>query len=319
MSFLIAVVGPTGVGKSRISLHLARKFNGEIIGADSRQIYRYMDIGTAKPDPRDRALVPHHLIDIVEPDQDFSLAQYQKLAFDAIEVIQQRHKLPFLVGGSGLYLKAVLEGWRLPEAKPDPALRRHLEKKVADDGARSLYRELMEIDPAAAQKIDPRNVRRVIRALEVHRRTGTAFSQLQSRKAEPYRTLMIGLTAGRKELYQRVDERVDEMIGRGLVAEVEKLVNMGYDFNLPALSSIGYKQIAMSLRGEISLEDAVQQIKYETHRFIRHQYAWFRLDDKRIHWFDITRVKEAEIESLVSGFLEGKLNNREPLIAGTKK
>ncbi len=314
MKSLIAIVGPTGIGKSRLALHLAWKFDGEIVGADSRQVYRLLDIGTAKPSPQDRARVRHHLIDIVEPDSDFSLAHYQGLAFGAISDIQKRHKLPILVGGSGLYVKAVLEGWQLPEAKPDPELRRRLEKQAADTGNESLYQELLKIDPAAAQKIDPRNVRRVIRALEVYYKSNEASSRLPDKKVLPYRTLMIGLTAERKELYHRIDKRVDEMIGQGLVAEVEKLVDIGYDFNLPALSSIGYKQIAMFLRGEINLEDAIQQIKYETHRFVRHQYAWFRLDDERIHWFDIAQVQEAEIEALVSRFLEGKLNNREAFL-----
>ncbi len=314
MKFLIAIVGPTGIGKSRLALHLARKFDGEIVGADSRQVYRLLDIGTAKPSPQDRARVRHHLIDIVEPNQDFSLAHYQALAFGAINDIQKRHKLPILVGGSGLYVKAVLEGWQLPEAKPDPELRRRLEKQAADTGSEGLYQELLKIAPAVAQKIEPRNVRRVIRALEVYYKANEASSRLQGKRVLPYRTLMIGLTAERKALYHRIDKRVDEMIGQGLVAEVEKLVDMGYDFNLPALSSIGYKQIAMFLRGEINLEDAIQRVKFETHRFVRHQYAWFRLDDKRIHWFDIAQVQEAEIEALVLRFLEGKLNNREALL-----
>jgi tRNA dimethylallyltransferase len=212
-------------------------------------------------------------------------------------------------------VRAVLEGWQLPEAKPDLELRHRLEKQATEAGYSSLYEELMKVDPAAAQKIDPRNVRRVIRALEVHRQTNTTFSRLHDKKGQTYRTLIIGLTLDRKELYRRIDRRVDEMLEQGLVAEVEKLVNIGYDFNLPAMSSIGYKQIAMFLKGEISLEDAIQQIKYETHRFVRHQYAWFRLNDARIHWFDVARVPEAEIDGLVSRFLEGKLDSKETLLA----
>ena len=313
MKSLAAIVGPTGIGKSRLAIHLAGKFGGEIVSADSRQVYRHMDIGTAKPDPEERAHIRHHLIDIVDPNQDFSLAQYQALAFDAIREIHGRDKLPVLAGGSGLYVRAVLEGWQLPEAKPDSELRRCLEKKAADIGYQGLYEELTRVDPAAAQKIDPRNVRRVIRALEVHHQTDTAFSQLQGKKTLPYNALIIGLTTERKELYRRIDKRVDDMIKQGLVAEVEKLVNMGYDFSLPAMSSIGYKQIALFLRGESSLEDAVQQIKYETHRFVRHQYAWFRLNDAQIHWFDIAQIRETEIEVLVSRFLEGKPVHKEVL------
>jgi len=305
MNSLVAIVGPTGIGKSHLALHLARVFNGEIISADSRQVYRHMDIGTAKPGAQEQAQVRHHLIDIVAPNQNFSLAQFQKLALSAINDIYQRHKLPILAGGSGLYVWALLEGWQLPEAKPDPELRHRLEKQAADAGQESLYAELVNIDPAAAQKIDPRNVRRVIRALEVSRQIAQASSRPERKKSLPYHTLIIGLTADRKELYRRVDRRVDEMIKRGLVAEVEKLVNMGYD-SLPAMNSIGYKQVAMFLRGEISLEMAIQQVKYETHRFIRHQYAWFRPADERIRWFDVAQLQETEIEELVSGFLKGK-------------
>jgi tRNA dimethylallyltransferase len=289
------------------------------VGSDSRQAYKLLDIGTAKPSPQDRTVIRHHLIDIVEPNADFSLAHYQALAFEAVGDIQKRGKLPLLVGGSGLYVKAVLEGWQLPRAKPNPELRQRLEKQAADDGYDGLYKELLKINPAAAQKIDPRNVRRVIRALEVYHKASDVPHVQKDKKPLPYPVLIIGLTAERKALYRRIDERVDAMVAQGLVAEVEKLLDLGYDFNLPALSSIGYKQIAMYLRGEINLEDAIQQMKYETHRFVRHQYAWFRLDDKRIHWFDIAQVEDAEIESLVSKFLEGKLQDKEALILGTRK
>ncbi len=308
MNPLVAIVGPTGIGKSRLALHLARIFNGEIVSADSRQVYRHMDIGTAKPSRQEREQVRHHLVDIVEPGQDFSLAQFQKLALSAINDIHQRHKLPILTGGSGLYVWALLEGWQLPEAKPDLELRRRLEKQAADTGYESLYAELLNIDPTAAQRIDPRNVRRVIRALEVRHQTAQASSRIRIKKLVSSHVLIIGLTVERKELYRRVDRRVDEMIEQGLVAEVEKLADMGYDSYLPSMNSIGYKQVAMFLRGEISLKMAAQQIKYETHRFIRHQYAWFRPNDERIHWFDVLQSPEAEIEELVSGFLksEGK-------------
>jgi tRNA dimethylallyltransferase len=306
MKPLVAIVGPTGIGKSRLALHLARVFAGEIVSADSRQVYRHMDIGTAKPGRQEQGQARHHLVDIVAPDQDFSLAQFQKLALSAISDIHRRHKQPILAGGSGLYVWALLEGWQLPGVKPDPELRRRLEKQAAETGHESLYAELLSFDPAAAQRIDPRNVRRVIRALEVHFQNAQASSRAKIKKTAPYRTLIIGLTTDRKELYRRVGRRVDEMMEWGLVAEVEKLANMGYDSYLPAMNSIGYKQVAMFLKGEMSLEMAVQQIKYETHRFIRHQYAWFRLNDERIHWFDVAQVLETEIEELVAGFLKGE-------------
>lgn len=304
MNRLVAIVGPTGIGKSRLAIRLARVFHGEIVNADSRQVYRYMDIGTAKPSPEELSLVPHHLIDIIDPDESFSLAQFQALAYQTIKDIHQCLRLPLLVGGSGLYVWAVLEGWKIPSVPPDLEFRKLLEEKAAAMGADELYQELMEIDPAAAQKIDPRNVRRVIRALEVHQKTGVYFSQLKSKKAPPFSVLIIGLTADRRELYRKIDLRIDKMIEEGLVGEVEKLLNMGYDFKLPSMSSIGYKQIGLFLRGEMTLAEAIQQIKFETHRFVRHQYTWFRLDDARIHWFDIASQPEMEIEARITKFLK---------------
>ena len=306
MNRLVAIVGPTGIGKSQLALGQAKTFDGEIVSADSRQVYRHMDIGTSKPSSQELSLVPHHLINIVNPGEDFSLAQYQEKAYRAIDDIQQRNKLPLLVGGSGLYVWSVLEGWEIPQVPPDPEFRHNLEKRAADLGKDEIYRELVEVAPVAAQRIDRRNVRRVIRALEVHRRAGVPLSQLQNRQAPPFDTLVIGLTADRKELYRSIDLRVDEMIKRGLVTEVEKLVNMGYDFSLPAMSGIGYKQIGMFLKGGLTLPAAIQQIKFETHRFVRHQYAWFRLKDDRIKWFDIKGQPDSEIAVLIAKFITGE-------------
>jgi len=312
MNHLVAIVGPTGVGKSRLTLRLAQAFDGEIVSADSRQVYRYMDIGTAKPSCQELSLVPHHLIDIVNPDEDFSLAQYQQLAYRAVEDIQQRHKLALLVGGSGLYIWSVLEGWRIPHVAPDPEFRHSLEEKAARVGKDELYEELARVAPVAARGIDPRNVRRTIRALEVYRGKEISLSQLQRKTAPPFNTLIIGLTADRAELYRRIDLRVDEMIKRGLVDEVEKLVNWGYGFNLPAMSGIGYKQIGMFLRGELTLAAAIQQIKFETHRLVRHQYTWFRLKDDRIKWFDIqSRVDSQIIPPLAKFVREEKIVKKE--------
>jgi len=304
MNRLVAMVGPTGVGKSRLAFNLAQAFNGEIVSADSRQVYRHMNIGTAKPTLRELSLVPHHLIDIINPDEDFSLAQYQQLAYQAIEDIQRRSKLALLVGGSGLYVWSVVEGWRIPQVPSDPEFRHSLERKATEVGRDKLYQELMQVDPVAAQRIDPRNVRRIIRALEVYRNTETPFSQLQYKQAPLFGILIVGLTADRAELYRRIDLRVDEMVEQGLVAEVKKLVEMGYDFNLPAMSGIGYRQIGMFLRGELTLAAATQQIKSETHRFVRHQYSWFRLKDDRIHWFDIQSKVDSEITALVAEFIK---------------
>ncbi|MBI2980083.1 MAG: tRNA (adenosine(37)-N6)-dimethylallyltransferase MiaA [Chloroflexi bacterium] len=303
MNLLVAIVGPTATGKSQQAVHLAQQFNGEIVSADSRQVYCHMDIGTAKPGREEQSLVPHHLIDIVNPDEDFSLAQYQQLAYRAIADIQRRNKLPLLVGGSGLYVWAVLEGWEIPRVIPDPEFRRSLEKRATNEGTDALYQELVAVDPVAAESIDRRNVRRLIRAIEVSRSAGAHFSRLQRKQAPPFNTLIIGLTADRTELYHRIDLRVDKMLEQGLVEEVKRLMNMGYDLSLPAMSGIGYKQIGLFLRGELSLAEATQQIKYETHRFVRHQYSWFRLKDDRIRWFDIKDEVESEIRDMVTGFV----------------
>ena len=307
MNCLVAIVGPTATGKSRLALRLAQLFAGEIVSGDSRQVYRHMDIGTAKPSPEELSLIPHHLINIVNPDESFSLAQYQQLAYQAIEDIQKRHKLPLLAGGSGLYVWSVVEGWKIPPVPPDPEFRHSLEERAARGEGDELYQELLEVDPVAGQRIDRRNIRRVIRALEVHRSTEMLSSRLPQKKAPPFDILIIGLTAERDELYRRVDQRVDEMIEQGLVEEVKKLVSMGYNFELPAMSGIGYRQIGLFLKDEASLASAIQQIKFETHRFVRHQYAWFRLTDDRIKWFDIQYQVDSEIITLVSEFLKGRV------------
>lgn len=304
MNRLVAIVGPTAIGKSRLALRLAGDFSGEIVSADSRQVYRYMDTGTAKPSREELSLLPHHLVDIINPDADFNLAQYQQLAYRIIDDIQHRNKLPLLVGGSGLYVWALLEGWGLPDVPPDPGFRKSLQEKAAKEGAEALYQELVEVDPEAARSLDRHNVRRVIRALEVYKHTGTPFSQLKRKQAPAFDALIIGLTTDRTELYRRIDLRVDKMIERGLVEEVTRLVKMGYDFNLPAMSGIGYKQIGMFLNDELTLDAAVERIKFETHRFVRHQYGWFRLSDDRIHWFDVRGEVESAITALVAGFIQ---------------
>ncbi|HEX78824.1 MAG TPA: tRNA (adenosine(37)-N6)-dimethylallyltransferase MiaA [Dehalococcoidia bacterium] len=302
MNELIAIVGPTGVGKSHLAIKLSQNFNGEIVSADSRQVYRHMDIGTAKPNRHDMALVRHHLVDIINPDEPFSLAQYQGLANNAIKGIFQRNKVPFLVGGSGQYVRAVLEGWGIPQVPPDTDLRRDLEEKANGYGVDELYRELRLVDPAAAGRIDRNNPRRLIRALEITRGSNKNTAGSQSNKTPPFRHITIGLTRDRDELYRRIDARVDRMIEHGLVEEVKKLINMGYGMNLPSMSGIGYRQIGMYLEGNITLETAVQQIKFESHRFVRQQYNWFSPKDDRIRWFDMGGRAGREIAALVADF-----------------
>jgi len=301
MNRLVAIVGPTAVGKSQLAVRLAQSFGTEIVSTDSRQIYRYMDIGTAKPSPEELSLIPHHLISIVDPDDDFSLAQYQQLAYKAIKDIQQRNKLALLVGGSGQYVWSVLEGWEIPKVPPDEEFRHSLEERVAKGGKDELYQELVKVDRVSAQRIGRHNVRRIIRALEVYNSTGIPPSQLQRKREALFEALIIGLTMDRVKLYHRSDLRVDFMIKQGLVDEVRRLLDMGYDLDLPAMSSIGYRQIGMFIKGKLTLSAAVEQIKVETHRVVRHQYAWFGLKDDRIKWFDIESANmDAEITTLVA-------------------
>jgi tRNA dimethylallyltransferase len=307
MNRVIAIVGPTAVGKSALALHLAQYFNGEIVSADSRQVYRYMDIGTAKPDAEAQALVQHHLIDIIDPDEDFTLALYQDKSFKAIEDIQQRGKVAFLVGGSGLYVKAVVGGLRVPKVAPDAELRRYLEERATREGNEALYRELHLVDPMAAERIDPRNTRRLIRALEVYRATGKQFSQLQGNEPR-FSTMVIGLATSREQLYKRIDSRVDRMIERGFVDEVNGLLDIGYSLNLPSMSGIGYKQIGLYIQGQLDFEEAVQQVKHDTHRLARHQYAWFRPTDHSIRWFDIKNEMVQDVCTLINNYLSGTLS-----------
>jgi tRNA dimethylallyltransferase len=262
-----------------------------------------MNIGTDKPTSEEMTAVPHHLFNIINPDADFGVAQYHELANQAIREIHGRNKVPLLVGGSGQYVWAVLEGWDVPRIPPDREFRRKSEEMAVKEGVDCLYDRLREIDPESARRIDKRNVRRVIRALEVALHACGPFSVLGKKNAPDYEALIIGLTTERKELYRRIDSRVDLMMQKGLVAEVENLIRMGYGYNLPALNSIGYRQIGMALRGEITLEEAIESIKTHSHKFVRHQYAWFGLDDKRIHWFDVGGDINAEVTTLISNRL----------------
>jgi len=291
-------VGPTAVGKSAVALALAERLGGEIVSADSRQVYRYMDIGTAKPTKEERQRVPHHLVDVVSPDEEFTVAHYRELALTAIEDVFARGRLPLLVGGSGLYVRAVTDGLAVPGIPPDPEFRRRVEAQARAEGGELLYRELATADPVAAARIDPRNIRRVIRALEVWHKTGRRFSDQQSATAPPFQVRKVGLTCNREILYSRIDARVDEMMAHGLLDEVRSLVRRGYTWDLPALSGIGYRQLGLFLRGELDFGAAVQRIKYETHRYARQQYTWFSLEDPSIRWFYVIKNHADVVETL---------------------
>ena len=301
MKSIVAIVGPTAVGKSELALRLAQSFGGEIVGADSRQVYRFMDIGTAKPTLVERALVPHHLVDMIDLTEPFSLALYQRLVYETIEGIQRRGKLPVLVGGTGQYVWSVLEGWGIPHVPPQPELRQELELMAASEGSLALHAELRAVDPVAAETIDYRNVRRVIRAIEVYKVSGVPFSQLRKKASTPPfpNLIIIGLTAPRSDLYRCIDERVDRMVEIGFVEEVHTLMEQGYDFNLSPLTSMGYRQINEYIRGLLDLPSALDRTKVETHRFARHQYAWFRPSDARIHWLNVREDLETAATKLV--------------------
>jgi len=304
MKCLIAVVGPTAVGKSALGISIAQKFKGEIVNADSRQIYKHMDIGTAKPGRVERSAVPHHLLDIIEPDQSYSISLYQKSAVEVISSVHKQDKLPVLVGGSGQYVWAVIEGWQIPQVEPDPDFRKLMYSKAKSSGTGQLYDELESIDPLSASKILPNNLRRIIRALEIYHKTGLKPSELQVKNGLPYPVLIIGLTAERNRLYSIINQRTDRMIEHGFIQEVKELLSMGYSVDLPSMSSLGYRQIATYLNGGVNLSEAVQAIKYETHRFVRGQYAWFRLNDTRIKWFDIDNEVNEKINYTIDSFLK---------------
>ncbi|MSQ11963.1 MAG: tRNA (adenosine(37)-N6)-dimethylallyltransferase MiaA [Dehalococcoidia bacterium] len=298
---LLAIVGPTAVGKSEMALLLAELFHGEVVNADSRQLYQRMDTGTAKPSAEARARVPHHLYDVAPPTEPIGLARYLDFARPIIAGVQRRGRLPILVGGSGQYVWALLEGWQAPRVPPDPVLRRQLEQEATQHGAAHLHAKLRAVDPLAAQTIDPRNVRRVIRALEVHHATGQPFSQAKGKTAPPFRVLVIGLTTPtRQELYERIDRRVDALLEAGWLDEVRSLVSAGYGASPVFQSSMGYPELAQALSGDITLDGARSRIKAAHHRLARHQYAWFRSRDARIHWLRASTHERERAEELVT-------------------
>lgn len=284
---LIVIVGPTAVGKTALGVVLAEQFGGEVISADSRQFYRGMTIGTAKPSPEELRRVPHHLVDIADPDETVGLAQFLRLARATIGDLAGRGAVPFVVGGTGQYIQALLQGWHVPEIPPDPALRAELEAQATADPD-GLWQRLLALDPGAADFIDPRNVRRIVRALEVTLKSGQPFSTLRRRDPPPFVPTTIGLTMDRTALYARADARVDAMIAAGLEAEVRALLATGATWELPAMSSLGYSQFRPYVEGTCTLADVVERIKLDTHAFIRRQYTWFRVTDPHTLWLDAT-------------------------------
>lgn len=279
---LIAIVGATAIGKTTLGIKMARKLGGDIVSADSRQVYRYMDIGTAKPTPAELAMAPHHLVDIVDPDEPFSLGSWLDLARQTLEDTWAKGRQPIVVGGTGQYIWALCEGWRVPRVPPQDDLRKELNARPAEE----LLAQLRSVDPGAEEYIDPRNVRRVIRALEVHAATGKPLSHWRTKEPPQFDALIVGISCPRHRLYERIDARVDEMFETGLVAEVSSLRDRGYQRDLPSMSGIGYREVSEYLDGECALESAIERTKTGTHRLARHQHAWFKSSDERIQWIE---------------------------------
>jgi tRNA dimethylallyltransferase len=296
---LIVILGPTAVGKTDLAIQLARRMNGEIVSADSRLLYRGMDIGTAKPGLAKREQIPHHLIDVAEPDQIWSLTLFKRKAREAIGEIQARNRLPFLVGGTGQYIRAIVEGWQIPEVKPDSQLRRALENWTEEIGKDGLHGRLAVLDPDSAEKIDSRNLRRTIRALEVIFHSGKKFSVQQLRGTPTYLLIQVGLSMPRDELYGRIDSRIDEMFAQGLIGEVQELLAKGFSPELASFSAIGYSEVIEYLQGKSTLEEAVTLIRRRTRMFVRRQANWFKKDDPSIHWFEVNDRPVDAIESLL--------------------
>ncbi|MFN0096838.1 MAG: tRNA (adenosine(37)-N6)-dimethylallyltransferase MiaA [Dehalococcoidia bacterium] len=291
---VVAIVGPTATGKSGAALQLAQTLGGEIVNADSRQIYRGMDIGTAKPTAEERKRIPHHLYDICDPRETFSLALFKQHALAAFEKIWAKGSFAWLVGGTGQYVWGLLEDWNVPEVPPDEPLRAELTAFAEANGPDALHERLRAVDPIAAERIDARNIRRVVRALEVHFHTGTPISTWQTKGSPGFQFITFGLKVERDELDRRIDARVDAMFRQGFVDEVRTLIDGGVPREVPAMSSIGYAQVAAHLAGEISLAEAVESTQRATRKLARRQQMWFRADDSRIQWVRSADAMEME-------------------------
>jgi tRNA dimethylallyltransferase len=296
---LIIIIGPTAVGKTEVSINIAEELNGEIISADSRLFYRGMNIGTAKPSSADQNRVRHFLIDVSDIDETWSLAVFQEAVYRISDEIRGRGKIPFMVGGTGQYVRAIIEGWCIPLQEPNSKLREKLYLWGCAIGFEKLYEKLKILDPVAAEKIESRNMRRTIRALEVIFSTGRLFSAQRGRKPIDFQYKLIGLLRDRKELYQRIDERIECMFRAGLLEEVQAILDSGYKRDLPSLSAIGYKEAIALLNNEIDQEEAIRLIKRRTRQYVRRQANWFKESDPKITWFKMKPGVNEEVKSFI--------------------
>ncbi len=295
---VIALVGATAVGKSAVAVELARRIGGEIINADSRQVYRGMAIGTGVPPEDERGDVPHHLYGISEPDDDFSLGRFLTAATCAIQDILEREKTPIVVGGTGQYVWALLEGWNVPEVAPNPDLRQELMERAEAEGRDALHEELRRLDPAAAELIHPNNLIRTVRALEVVVTTGRPFSEQRTQTVPPWNTHISGVSMERAALDARIEQRIDHQLQDGWGDEVKNLLEQGYSPSLSSFRSIGYREISAHLEGRMPFEEMRQAIINKTRRFARTQFAWFRHDDERITWIDASEDSRQMAEQI---------------------
>ncbi|QSX09632.1 tRNA (adenosine(37)-N6)-dimethylallyltransferase MiaA [Alkalibacter rhizosphaerae] len=293
---MLIIVGPTASGKTGLSVELAKQRNGEIVSADSMQIYRHMDIGTAKPSMEERQGIVHHLMDVVEPWESFTVAQYRRLAVEAIDDIASRGKLPIVVGGTGLYVNSLIRGWSFSNTPPSETVRKEIQTFYEEKGRDRLYEELSKVDPESAEKIHPNNIKRVIRALEVFLETGKKKSLSDAQSTDlpiPFDHTLVGLTMGRDRLYRRIEERIDIMIQQGLLQEVRQLVEMGADRNWQSMQGLGYKEILAYLDGESTWDEALYLLKRDTRRYAKRQWTWFRRLEE-IHWIDMDALVDPE-------------------------
>jgi len=300
---VIVICGPTGIGKTSVGIQLAEKLGGEIISADSMQIYRYMDIGTAKPTADEQNRVLHHMIDIVDPDENFDAVRFAQMAREKVMRLHQKVILPVVVGGTGLYIKSLLQG--LFQSNPvDPQIRKRLTQEAAGNGSSSLHDRLKQVDPDTAGRLHPNDAYRIIRALETIESTGRSISEHHQDHGfadEPFDALKVGLQMDRQKLYDRIDQRVDLMIDAGLLDEIRKLLDMGYTADLKAMQSIGYRQVVDFIGGRLPWDESVRTLKRDTRRFAKRQFTWFGAD-KQIQWYEPDQLKE--IFRLVESFLE---------------
>jgi tRNA dimethylallyltransferase len=308
---IVALVGPTAVGKTDVAVALALRLHGEIISADSMAVYRHADIGTAKPTPAQRALVPVHMVDVADPRETFNVAEYRRLALDAVHGIVQRGRRPIVAGGTGLYVRALLDGLGLAGVPADTDLRRSLVEEAKQRGAAVLHARLSAVDPMTAARLHPNDTVRIVRALEVYDLTGvplTTWIERDREQRQPLPSVRIGLTMDRKSLDERINRRVDAMIANGLVQEVRRLLESGAREGHGVMRGLGYREIAMHLRGTLALHEAVDLIKRNTRRFARRQWTWFRAD-RHIRWLDVTSMAldeaAGEIAAMLSQYKEG--------------